>query len=47
MNNKDIIEDLKFRGLINQSTDLDELEKRLENLLCYTLGLILPQIVFM
>ncbi len=30
MNNKDIIEDLKFRGLINQSTDLDELKERLK-----------------
>jgi tyrosyl-tRNA synthetase len=28
---KNILEDLKFRGLIHQSTDIDELEKRLEN----------------
>ncbi len=31
MNNKDIIEDLEFRGLINQSTDLDKLKKKLQN----------------
>src|SRR6056297_3046462 len=31
MNNKNIIEDLEFRGLINQSTDLDKLKKKLQN----------------